>query len=221
MDFPLVTCVTPTYNRRHFFPRAIRCFLAQDYPNLEWVILDDGTDPIKDLLPDDPRIRYHQTPPKRAHGLKMDHCFELASGEYGIVFDDDDWYAGDRVRAQIEPLIANPSFQVCGLSTYYYYVHSKETAYLYASRQVPWIGAIALRRSSWESIRFDKDPKPGADNRLLQKIPKAAWFDIKDAPQLLVATIHPTNDCKKHITNSYTSVSYDTVVRITGGDLCP
>ena len=80
MDFPLVSCITPTYNRRHFSPRAVRCFLSQDYPNLEWVILDDGTDPIKDLLPDDPRIKYHPIPPKLAPDLKMDHCFELSRG---------------------------------------------------------------------------------------------------------------------------------------------
>jgi glycosyltransferase involved in cell wall biosynthesis len=219
MDYPLVSCVTPTYNRRHFFPRAIRCFLSQDYPNLEWVILDDGTDPIKDILPDDPRIKYHHIPSKRAHGPKMDYSFELAAGEYGIVFDDDDWYAPDRVRLQVEPLIANPSFQVSGLSNFYYYDTGKQVAYLYQSKQVPWIGAIALRRSSWASIRFDNDPKPGADNRLLMKIPKDARCDIKDLPRLLVAAIHPQNDCHKHITSSYMGVPYDTVVQITGGDL--
>ena len=54
---PLVSCIMPTYNRREFVPRAIRYFLRQDYANKELIIIDDGTDAIKDLVSDDERIR--------------------------------------------------------------------------------------------------------------------------------------------------------------------
>ena len=52
-DWPLASCIMPTYNRRQFIPRAVAYFLAQDYPNLELVVVDDGSDPIDDLLPAD------------------------------------------------------------------------------------------------------------------------------------------------------------------------
>jgi hypothetical protein len=48
---PLVTCMMPTYNRRSFIPQAIRCFLRQDYSKLELLVVDDGTEPIGDLVP--------------------------------------------------------------------------------------------------------------------------------------------------------------------------
>ncbi|MCU1245662.1 MAG: glycosyl transferase family 2, partial [Acidobacteria bacterium] len=56
---PLVSCIMPTFERRAFIPQAMHCFLSQDYPNLELIVVDDGNDPIADLLPSDPRIVYH------------------------------------------------------------------------------------------------------------------------------------------------------------------
>jgi len=55
---PLVTCIMPTHNRRSFVPQAIRCFLRQDYANLELLVLDDGTEPVGDLVPCNDRVRY-------------------------------------------------------------------------------------------------------------------------------------------------------------------
>jgi hypothetical protein len=47
-----------TYDRRDFVPQAIDCFLRQDYLGLELIVVDDGSDPVADLLPDDRRVRY-------------------------------------------------------------------------------------------------------------------------------------------------------------------
>src|SRR6185369_11842512 len=55
---PLVTCIMPTHNRRSFVPQAIRCFLRQDYSNLELLVVDDGTEPVGDLLTVNGRVGY-------------------------------------------------------------------------------------------------------------------------------------------------------------------
>ncbi len=53
--YPFVSICTPTFNRRPFIPTAIQCVRNQTYPRekLEWIIVDDGTDPIEDLLKTD------------------------------------------------------------------------------------------------------------------------------------------------------------------------
>ena len=56
----LVSCITPTYNRRDYLPRAIDLFLRQDYSDRELIILDDGTDDVRDLIPNDPSILHHR-----------------------------------------------------------------------------------------------------------------------------------------------------------------
>lgn len=202
-----VSALMPTYNRREFISQSISCFLEQQYPanwDVELIVLDDGTDPIKDLIPSDSRIKYFYETPKSTHGSKMNRCFELSIGEYGLTWDDDDRYSVDRIARQIWPLIVNPELSISGTSTLYYYIHGTQKAYCYRGNG-RWLGAIALRRSTWEKIKFDTDKGSGADNRLLQKIPRSAWYDVKD-PNLVIAAIHPNNDCRKNITSDYVEV---------------
>jgi glycosyltransferase involved in cell wall biosynthesis len=57
---PFVSVCTPTFNRRPFIQSMIKCFEHQDYPNdrIEWIIIDDGTDKIGDLVKDIPQVKY-------------------------------------------------------------------------------------------------------------------------------------------------------------------
>ena len=59
---PLVSVIIATYNMAQYLRQAIDSILAQDYPNLELIIVDDGsTDQTRDILEsyaDEPRILY-------------------------------------------------------------------------------------------------------------------------------------------------------------------
>lgn len=210
---PLVSALTPTFNRRAFFPRAIQCFLSQDYPNLEWIILDDGSDPIGSLLPSDPRIKYYHEKPKKHHGAKMNRCFELSSGEFGIVFDDDDWYPANRITRQITPLIENPALQLSGTSTLYYYQHGSTLAYRYTSpKGIDWLASIAVRKTAWDRLKFD-DIHGGADYNFQKKTPLSARYDLND-PALVVASIHTANACRKHLSKDYKPEPWEVIQRL-------
>jgi cellulose synthase/poly-beta-1,6-N-acetylglucosamine synthase-like glycosyltransferase len=51
-NMPFVSVCTPTFNRRPFISGMIKCFDHQTYPKsrIEWIIIDDGTDKIEDLV---------------------------------------------------------------------------------------------------------------------------------------------------------------------------
>jgi glycosyltransferase involved in cell wall biosynthesis len=215
----LVSCITPTADRRDFWPRCIERFRAQDYPELEWVIMDNGARPIEDLLPlNDPRIRYHtSTGPKLTHGRLMNACMEVAKGEIAIVWDDDDFYSPDRVSKQVQPLLDNPNIDVCGTGKLYYYLHGRKRAFLYRNlTSIPWLAAPAFRRSVWERHGF-ADMRQGADTRLLANVPKERWKDLDD-PGIIIAAIHPGNAAPKRLSNpAMTEVPWSTIEEIAKG----
>ena len=101
----------------------------------------------------------------------MNIGFSKATGEVGIVWDDDDWYAPDRISKQVAPF-SNPDIYVTGTGRLFYYIHGKIEAYRYQNWTVQnWIGAIALRKSVWEKENFPPIPQ-GADVQLLKTIPE-------------------------------------------------
>jgi glycosyltransferase involved in cell wall biosynthesis len=105
-SFPLVSCIMPTYNRRQFLSFTLRQFQAQDYPNKELVIVDDGSDPIGDLAGNLPGIHYLRLPARTSIGAKRNLACRHARGMIIAHWDDDDWYAPDRLRYQVMPIMA-------------------------------------------------------------------------------------------------------------------
>jgi glutaredoxin-related protein len=61
-NLPYISIITPTNNRRQFFKLMYHNFININYPKdkIEWIIIDDGTDPIKNLIPfDNNHIKYY------------------------------------------------------------------------------------------------------------------------------------------------------------------
>jgi hypothetical protein len=105
--FPLVSCIMPTYNRRAFVGITMRNFANQDYPRKELVIVDDGKDPLDDLLQSVPDVRYIRLRQRASIGAKRNIACQHARGEIIAHWDDDDWYAADRLRYQVAPILMN------------------------------------------------------------------------------------------------------------------
>ncbi|MEO8380957.1 MAG: glycosyltransferase [Acidobacteriota bacterium] len=191
---PLVTCIMPTYDRRPFIPAALRGFLGQDYPNLELVVVDDGTDPIADLLPNDPRIVYVRLTEKKSVGAKRNLACEKARGELIVHWDDDDWYPSSRVRVQVEALRERGG-DVCGSSTIYFHDRENRRAwcYRYSGSPVAWVVGTTLvyRREAWSRNRF-ADIQVGEDSQFVWRFPAQKVVDLRN-PALCVAMVHHGN----------------------------
>jgi len=123
VTLPFVSLCTPTFNRRPFFEMAIRCFQHQTYPKdrMEWIILDDGTDKIDDLVKDIPQVKYFSFDEKMSLGKKRNKMHEKAKGDILIYIDDDDYYPPERVSHAVETLIQNPEYKIAGSSEMHIY----------------------------------------------------------------------------------------------------
>jgi len=199
---PLVSCIMPTCDRLRFVPESVRCFLRQDYPNLELVIVDDGTDPIARVLPSDPRFRLMHLE-KKALGAKRNVACASACGEIIVHWDDDDWYPTDRIRRQVAALRAG-STEICGTSTLFFHDSAAGRAwrYRYSSGGRPWVAGntLAYRKSWWAGHPFP-EIQVGEDARFVWAAPPAAICDL-GVPGLCVARIHSGNTSRKQTTGA-------------------
>jgi len=120
---PFVSVCTPTFNRRPFFPTIIKCFDGQTYPKdrMEWIIVDDGTDKIEDIVKDHPLVKYFKYDEKMPLGKKRNIMHQKASGSIIVYMDDDDYYPPERVSHAVEMLVKNPEALCAGSSEMYIY----------------------------------------------------------------------------------------------------
>jgi O-antigen biosynthesis protein len=197
-DAPLVTCIMPTADRRAFVPQAVRCFLAQDYPNKELIILDDGADPVGDCVPADARLRYVRLGAKLSVGAKRNLACAQARGRFVMHWDDDDWYPPWRVGRQVRALLEGGA-ELCGTSQMLFYEAATGRAwrYAYAGPRGPWVAGntLAYRRDFWERQRFP-EVQVGEDTRFVWGATAAKVCDLSE-PALSVATVHAANTSRK------------------------
>jgi glycosyltransferase involved in cell wall biosynthesis len=205
MEKPLVSCIMPTANRQKYIPYAINNFLIQDYPNAELVIIDDGTEAISLLLPDDPRINYFYVPPIGTTGLKRNYACERSNGELIMHWDDDDWRAPDWISRQVDYLLTSGA-DICGIEHVNFFsavtdTFWKGTALNRNNPNIPgWLNGATLiyRKSFWEQHPF-KDLQTAEDDDFIKK--SGAKTFAHDYIEGFVAILHPDNTTVKYFEN--------------------
>ncbi len=154
MREPLVSCIMPTADRRGFIPGAIRCFLEQSYDNRELVVVDDGDNRVKDLIPGDPRIRYFEAAGRAPLGKKRNFCCRMARGEIICHWDDDDWSAPGRIADQVARL-RQTNAPVTGYSRLLFWDEKTQVVRFYKSQTPGYIvGPTAGHRWPRGSARW-------------------------------------------------------------------
>jgi glycosyltransferase involved in cell wall biosynthesis len=93
-------------------------FRVQDYPARDLVIVDDGTDVVRDVVDGVAGVRYLRLPARVSVGEKRNRACAAAQGAIIAHWDDDDWYAPNRLRHQIAPLLAGKA-DLTGLENSY------------------------------------------------------------------------------------------------------
>ncbi|CAG0987841.1 GalNAc(5)-diNAcBac-PP-undecaprenol beta-1,3-glucosyltransferase [Anaerolineae bacterium] len=202
MPMPLVSCIMPTADRREFVPRAIECFLRQDYPEKELVILDDGGDGVADLIPADPRIRYFQETQRRSVGAKRNWLCGQARGEVIAHWDDDDWYAPNRLGYQLAWLLDSGK-DLCGINRPLFYEPSTRRAweYVYPEGGRFWLSGSTLCywRRYWLAHPF-RDVQVGEDNHFVWSGSAEQMLVLPDH-RFHVAIIHDRNTSPKRVSD--------------------
>lgn len=109
-NLPTLTVVTPAYNQSDFLRDTIESVLVQDYPNIEYIVLDDGsTDETPQILKEfDGKIIW-ETHKNMGQTPTINKGWAMTSGEVITWLNSDDtFYDSTSVRTGIEYLLKNP-----------------------------------------------------------------------------------------------------------------
>ena len=97
---PIISVVIPSYNHAHLIGKAVASVLAQGWPNLEIIIVDnhssDNTDEVVASFAD-PRIRLLKVSNGGVIAISRNVGIRAAKGEWVAFLDSDDWWASDKL----------------------------------------------------------------------------------------------------------------------------
>src|SRR3954466_15786779 len=99
-SLPRLCIVTPSYNTGRYIGPAVRSVLAQDYPHVDYVVMDGGsTDDTVDVLKSfGPRLRW-VSERDRGQSDAINRGFAQTRGDVLGWLNSDDTYAPGAVRA--------------------------------------------------------------------------------------------------------------------------
>ena len=111
MTDPLVSIITPSYNQARFLEATLQSVLRQDYPNIEYIVVDgastDGSLEIIKNYAD--RLAWWVSEPDNGQGDAINKGFRRATGEIVAWLNSDDLYLPGAVKEAVETFQAHPA----------------------------------------------------------------------------------------------------------------
>ena len=116
---PLVTVLIPLYGAEKYVAETLESVLNQEYENFEVLIIDDcGNDNSYSIAIEyaqkDSRIKVLKNDCNRGIAYTRNRGISESKGEFIALLDDDDIIVGQRIKEQVEFLVANEDFGAVG-----------------------------------------------------------------------------------------------------------
>jgi hypothetical protein len=190
---------------------------------MEWIIIDDGTDKIKDLIngANIPQIKYYELPEKINLGAKRNLMHEKSLGSIIVYMDDDDYYPPERVSHAVDVLTANKHALCAGSSEIYLYFKHIQKMYQFGpyGPNHATAGTFAFKRELLLQTKYNEDACLAEEREFLKEytIPFVQLDPLKTI--LVFPHEHNTFDKRKlldNINNSYVKESDKTVDMFVG-----
>jgi glycosyltransferase involved in cell wall biosynthesis len=99
-DWPRITVVTPSFNQGEFLEATLRSVLSQEYPNLEYIVLDGGStdDSVSILERYAPSLAYWHSRKDKGQADAIGTGLAMATGDIQCWLNSDDVFLPGALR---------------------------------------------------------------------------------------------------------------------------
>lgn len=112
MSDPLVSVIICVYNGAAFLANAIDCVINQDYPNIELIVIDDGShDSSAELAESYQQVMLVSHSDNRGLPSARNTGIQSASGEYIAFLDADDQWSEIKISTQVKFHKEHPEYK--------------------------------------------------------------------------------------------------------------
>jgi glycosyltransferase involved in cell wall biosynthesis len=183
----------------------IACFDSQDYPKdrMEWIIVDDGTDFVEDLVASHPSVKYFRYNNKLSLGKKRNMMHDKSKGDIIVYMDDDDYYPPDRVSHAVNMLTMHPNALCAGSSEMYIYFNDRKRMVQFGpyGKDHATAGTFAFKRQLLKQTQYNEDACLAEEREFLKgyTIPFVQLDPLKTI--LVFSHSHNTMDKRKLLDN--------------------
>lgn len=117
-DFPLVSVLIPAYNHENYIQETIESIINQTYPNIELIILDDGSKDktwekiteLKSKCENRFVKSYFETKQNEGTCITLNKLLKLSSGEFVYIIASDDLAKPQAIEKEVKFLQNNPDY---------------------------------------------------------------------------------------------------------------
>ncbi len=145
---PLISVITPTYNRAGFLPETIESVLNQTYKSIEYIIVDDGsTDDTAEVVKkylNDARVKYYRHD-NMGESKTTNMGYSLSKGELTLVVNSDDpLYEMNFLEKAVQAFLENPDV----LAVYPSWVNTDVNSDVISKVDVPQFDLLSMSLSN-------------------------------------------------------------------------
>ena len=109
-EWPKIFIVTPSKNQGRYIEQTIRSILEQNYPNLEYIIIDGGsTDQTKNIIKKySPSLSYWNSEPDNGQSHAINKALKMATGQYATWINSDDLLSPKALSKMADAILKYP-----------------------------------------------------------------------------------------------------------------
>jgi glycosyltransferase involved in cell wall biosynthesis len=166
---------------------------------MEWIIIDDGTDKIEDLVAHLPYVKYFKYDEKMTLGKKRNISNEKAKGDIIVYMDDDDYYPPDRVKHAVEKLRESKALCAGSSAMFIYFKHiNKMYQFGPYGPNHSTAATFAFKRELLSQTKFDEESSVAEEKKFLKDY-KIPFVQLESMKSILVFSHNHNSFDKKEL----------------------